>query len=1048
MKGLANYALLGAGILLGLSVPSRAGDWPVFRADNARTGFISEQAEPPLAPAWDFDVPGDVMGSPVVSDGVVFVGARSGSVYALNAFTGELVWDYSTEGWVDAAPAVSGDSVYAVSRDGRLYAFNRLTGALAWAAELGAPSVSSPLVLNGRVYAGCGAPVKKFRAFDAATGALLWEKQAAQPVDSAPSTDGVGVYFGSNDGRLYAVDPVTGADLWPSPGYYQTIGSFGPNPAAVSGGALYALPGHDEKKFFKLSAAAGAQQAVSSPFAQLTGVASENEVTAPVVSPYGVFAGAGSRPHNVYGFSPVSLDDLYFSSPTLGNTSSVGLLSSPAMANGVMYAGTVDARLVAVSSSGPLLAGTVTLSSSSYSSPAVSNGFVYAGVMGGRLLAYKAALVTALSSPKAFAIVDGTAAVRGYLKNPALEWYALHYEAAAAPGVWVQISSAAASSEISGTQLGTWDVSNLTKGLYTLRLTALAPSGTLGEASVVVRVNHTPLPPAALAAADEPADSGNKIRLNWPASASSGVTAYKIYRGLSGASLSYLAQAAAPALTYLDASAVTGTAFTYEVRSFDGYSESPPSPQASAVSLNNDPSADAVAPAPVADLAAVPGSAGGTAVLSWTGTGNDGIVGGASGYEIRYSTSPASAWAAGRAWKTARAAAGPYGTAETETVLGLFGGVTYYFMIAAYDGKPNYSAPSSSVAAYAAPDYAPPAAPADLAVTDKPGDHGGALTLTWALSPDDGAGANDVYGYKVYRAQAAGETSAAVLYSTVPARTASYTDPDAPENLKFYYAVAAFDSTNNSALTGEAYGVSADNWRFFDATNGGTVRLADGAEVDIAGNAVSQNDNILVFRRERADYFGPSARIKADTGGARTTGIVYEVKFENPATVLLKPVKLLLPYTDAEIGSIPEANLRVYTLTGSRWALLNTSKVLPGIKKVEAETTHLSVYTLMGYVPSGALLSSDAVYTYPNPAKGDTLTFKFLPADLSDVTVDVYDVAGEKVARLEKAACPGGVTAEIVWSVKNVASGVYVYRVEARSASGSKAVTKKLAIIH
>jgi outer membrane protein assembly factor BamB len=1042
-------ALLAAFFCLLAARPAFCADWPLFRADEARTGFTAEQAYPPLSPAWSFDVQGDVVGSPVVYDGIVYVGARSGSIYALNAYTGELIWDYSSDDWVDAAPAVSSGTVYAAGRDGRLYALNRLTGEMLWWAQLGAPSVSSPLVLNGRVYVGCGAPSKKVRAFDAATGALLWEKQAAQPVDSAPSTDGAGIYFPSNDGRVYAQDPVSGADLWASPGYYQTIGSFGMNPVALSGGSIYALPGHDERKLFRLAVLDGSQAAVTAPFAETVGVASENEVTAPVLSPYGVFAGAGSKPHSLYAFDPASLEGLVFSSPTAGNTSSVGLLSSPAMANEAIYLGTVDARLIAVSSSGAVLQ-SIALSSSAYSSPAVANGFVYIGVLGGKLNAYKAGLITAVSSPRPYEVIDGTVQVKGYLKNAAMNYYQLDYGAGAAPGAWTLISSAAASSEISGASLGQWDVSERANGLYTLKLSVseTAPSGTLAEARVVVRVNHIPLPPSALSAADEPADSGNRVRLSWTASPSAGVTAYRVYRAPYGGTPAYLAQVSTPAVTYLDASAVTGSTFTYRLTAWDGYGESPASAQAFAFAVDNNPSSDATPPAAVADLAAAPGSSPGSALLTWTGSGNDGTVGAASGYEVRYATYSGFGWASGFVWKSTRAAAGPYGTAETETVTRLFGGSTYYFLLKAYDGKPNASDVSNYASACAPRDLYPPAAPAELSVADKPGDHGGALILSWARSSDDGAGAGDVYGYRVFRSQEGGGTAFAVQYSSVPAGVLSYTDEAAAENIKYYYSVAAFDSTNDSPMTPEAYGVSADNWRFFDAANGGTVRLADGAEVSIAGNSASQNDNILVVRKESSDYFGPAARVKADAGGARPTGIIYEVKFENPATRLLKPATISLPYTAAEIGAIPEASLRVYLLDGARWALVNTSKVRPETRKVTAEVAHFSVYSLMGYVPSGALLSSGSVYTYPNPAKGDTVTFKFLPADAADMTVDVYNVAGEKVARLEKAACPGGVTSEIVWSVKNVASGVYVYRVEARSASGTKAVTKKLAIVH
>jgi hypothetical protein len=104
---------------------------------------------------------------------------------------------------------------------------------------------------------------------------------------------------------------------------------------------------------------------------------------------------------------------------------------------------------------------------------------------------------------------------------------------------------------------------------------------------------------------------------------------------------------------------------------------------------------------------------------------------------------------------------------------------------------------------------------------------------------------------------------------------------------------------------------------------------------------------------------------------------------------------------------------------------------------------------VMGYVPGlEELLSDDKTYTYPNPAKGDKLYFKYYLGAKADVTVDVYNVVGELIAHLEKAGEPAGIASEIVWDIGSVASGVYVYRIEAKSAFGSKAIKKKLAVIH
>ena len=201
-------------------------------------------------------------------------------------------------------------------------------------------------------------------------------------------------------------------------------------------------------------------------------------------------------------------------------------------------------------------------------------------------------------------------------------------------------------------------------------------------------------------------------------------------------------------------------------------------------------------------------------------------------------------------------------------------------------------------------------------------------------------------------------------------------------------------------------------------------------EVNIPRNSVNRT-TISCHAAEPATY-QPLFSVKANTQ-VRPTNVVYEIKFENPGTKLTGRAGITLPYADADIAGLDEENLRIYALSGSNWILNNTSAVMPDVNRVKAESDHFSVFSIMQYAPSGALMTAGAVYTYPNPAKGDTLTFKFYLADKASVTIDVYNVAGEKVAALSKSNCPAGMTSEIVWSVKNAASGVCVYRVQAQS---------------
>ena len=60
--------------------------------------------------------------SPAVADGKVYFGLDNNYVYALDAFTGDLIWSYKTEGAVQSSPAISDGLLFVGSNDGNLYA--------------------------------------------------------------------------------------------------------------------------------------------------------------------------------------------------------------------------------------------------------------------------------------------------------------------------------------------------------------------------------------------------------------------------------------------------------------------------------------------------------------------------------------------------------------------------------------------------------------------------------------------------------------------------------------------------------------------------------------------------------------------------------------------------------------------------------------------------------------------------------------------------------------------------------------------------------------
>ncbi len=219
----------------------------------------------------------------------------------------------------------------------------------------------------------------------------------------------------------------------------------------------------------------------------------------------------------------------------------------------------------------------------------------------------------------------------------------------------------------------------------------------------------------------------------------------------------------------------------------------------------------------------------------------------------------------------------------------------------------------------------------------------------------------------------------------------------------------------------------------------------DGAEVHVTKGTFSQPDSVTVTKHTAGEY------ITAQTpANAQAMPAAWEFKTGKPDTTFAKLVTIKVPYDPSLLGTTPETRLRMYLWYPSEkiWKIVNGSTVEPALRKVTVQVSHFSVYRAMAYLATGVLLEKDKVYTYPNPARGDTVTFKTALGDDAVLTIDVYNVAGERVARLTNSGTAGNVV-ETVWDVRDVASGVYVYRVEAKGLAGGKAdVTKKLAILH
>jgi len=90
-------------------------------------------------------------------------------------------------------------------------------------------------------------------------------------------------------------------------------------------------------------------------------------------------------------------------------------------------------------------------------------------------------------------------------------------------------------------------------------------------------------------------------------------------------------------------------------------------------------------------------------------------------------------------------------------------------------------------------------------------------------------------------------------------------------------------------------------------------------------------------------------------------------------------------------------------------------------------------------------LDPHSVYFFPNPVRGDEVTFNCLLNSQGEVTVDIFDLSFDRVARLKTS---GIGKIQIPWDVHKLASDVYLYQVTVRGNGGERAKVKgKLMVI-
>jgi outer membrane protein assembly factor BamB len=196
--------------------------WPFYGYDKARTRYLplKRPIHPPYRHPWYYRAGALLEFPPVLNARSMFVLKDNGVLVAIGRESAHVRWGRKLGHLAASSPAVAGSSVYAVLLErgrgvkaGRVVALNVGSGRTRWSHKLGSRAESSPLVDHGTLY--FGTENGTVYALRTSNGSVKWRYRASGAVKGGLAMDSRGrLYFGDYAGKAYAIRAADGHQLW------------------------------------------------------------------------------------------------------------------------------------------------------------------------------------------------------------------------------------------------------------------------------------------------------------------------------------------------------------------------------------------------------------------------------------------------------------------------------------------------------------------------------------------------------------------------------------------------------------------------------------------------------------------------------------------------------------------------------------------------------------------------------------------------------------------------------------------------------------------
>ncbi|MCH7974798.1 MAG: T9SS type A sorting domain-containing protein, partial [Bacteroidetes bacterium] len=368
-------------------------------------------------------------------------------------------------------------------------------------------------------------------------------------------------------------------------------------------------------------------------------------------------------------------------------------------------------------------------------------------------------------------------------------------------------------------------------------------------------------------------------------------------------------------------------------------------------------------------------------------------------------------------------------------------------------------------------------------------------TLSWS----------DVLGTDKYRLEVntTSDFTGTVVYDQDTLNNSSKQIGGLTDNTKYYWRVTALNNTGNSSDTSSTFNFTVSQTVLTSASNGATAvstsptlswnktsgankyRLEVNTKSDFTGTVIFDNATITdtlqaISGLSNNTIYYWRVTASSNTLTKTTTSVVYNFTTKLSTPTLTSPVNnatdlILAPTLSwSSISGADKYRLEVNTkldFTGT--VVYDQDTVSTSTKQIGGLTDNTKYYwrvtalnnsgnssdtsstfnfttetatgieTLNNIIPKGYSLSQN----YPNPFNPSTIIRYGLPSE-SFVTIKIYNLLGQEINKLVHKIESAGYH-EITFNSKKLASGIYFYRIIAKSVDGKKdfITTKKLILM-